>query len=87
MSSELEQQFNEMLKKVENAEMAYRPSQQEKLKLYGYYKQATEGDVQGDKPPMTKFIERAKYTAWERCKGMSKEDAMQAYVDMFAGKE
>ncbi len=85
--SDLEQKYLDLLKRVENAEMEYRPTQQEKLKMYGLFKQINDGDVAGDKPPMTKFVERAKYMAWERCKGMSKDEAMQAYIDLFAGKE
>lgn len=84
--SELEQQFEMLLEKIKNEDMDYRPTQQEKLKLYGLFKQISEGDVHGEKPSMTKFVERAKYTAWERCKGMSKEEAMEAYISVFEGK-
>ncbi|MCF6764769.1 acyl-CoA-binding protein [Thiotrichales bacterium 19S3-7] len=83
--TDLEQAFEQLLERIKNEDMDYRPNQQEKLKLYGLFKQITEGDVQGEKPSMTKFVERAKYTAWERCQGMSKEDAMRAYIDVFKG--
>lgn len=84
--SDLTQEFEQLLERIKNEDMDYRPNQQEKLKLYGLFKQITEGDVQGDKPSMAHFVERAKYTAWERCKGLSKEDAMTAYIDVFKGK-
>lgn len=52
------------------------------LKLYGLYKQATEGDVSGDKPGMFDFVAKAKYEAWEARQGMSTEEAVRAYVDL-----
>ena len=52
------------------------------LKLYSYYKQATEGDVQGDKPGFTDFVGRSKYDAWAKLKGTSSEDAMKAYIKL-----
>jgi acyl-CoA-binding protein len=50
------------------------------LKLYSYYKQATEGDVAGDRPGGFDFVGGAKYDAWVKLKGMSRDDAMQQYV-------
>jgi len=49
------------------------------LKLYSYYKQATEGDVQGDRPGGFDFVGGAKHDAWLKLKGMSTDDAMQNY--------
>ena len=43
--------------------------------------QATEGDVQGSRPGMFSLEARAKYDAWAKLKGMSKEDAMKGYVE------
>ncbi len=59
------------------------------LQLYGLYKQASTGDVQGDEPGMFDFVGKAKYDAWAARRGMSKDAAMQAYVelvDKLAGK-
>lgn len=53
-----------------------------KLQIYSLYKQSTEGDVTGSRPGMFDMIGGAKYDAWATRKGMSKEDAMQAYVDL-----
>jgi diazepam-binding inhibitor (GABA receptor modulating acyl-CoA-binding protein) len=58
------------------------PGSDLKLKLYANYKQATEGDVQGDKPGFTDFVNRAKYEAWAKLKGTSSEDAMKAYIKL-----
>lgn len=50
------------------------------LKLYSYYKQASEGDVNGDRPGVFDFVGGAKYDAWSKLKGMSKDDAMRNYI-------
>ncbi len=58
------------------------------LQIYGLFKQATSGDVSGDEPGMFDFVGRAKYDAWATRRGMSKDDAMKAYValvNMLAG--
>lgn len=59
-----------------------RPDSMTLLKIYSLYKQASEGDVQGERPGMADMVGRAKYDAWDALKGMSKEDAMQQYVDL-----
>jgi diazepam-binding inhibitor (GABA receptor modulator, acyl-CoA-binding protein) len=50
------------------------------LKLYSYYKQSTEGDVEGDRPGGFDFVGAAKFDAWTKLKGMSKDEAMQNYI-------
>ncbi|HEY8401602.1 MAG TPA: acyl-CoA-binding protein [Cytophagaceae bacterium] len=51
------------------------------LKLYSLYKQATEGDVNIEKPSNPfDFVGNAKYAAWEKLKGKSKEEAMAEYI-------
>ena len=57
-----------------------RPDNTTLLKLYSYYKQATDGDVKGDRPGGFDFVGGAKYDAWSKLKGMSKDDAMQNYI-------
>ena len=52
------------------------------LELYSLYKQATEGDVQGEAPSGFDFRGAAKYAAWEKRHGMSSDEAMQAYIDL-----
>ena len=58
------------------------PGNDLKLRLYANYKQATEGDVTGEKPGFTDFVNRAKYEAWAKLKGTSSEEAMKAYVKL-----
>jgi diazepam-binding inhibitor (GABA receptor modulator, acyl-CoA-binding protein) len=50
------------------------------LKLYSYYKQATEGDVKGERPGGFDFVGGAKYDAWAKLKGTSKDAAMTSYI-------
>lgn len=52
------------------------------LDLYALYKQATVGDVTGSRPGMLDLRGRAKWDAWEKRKGTSKDAAMQAYIDL-----
>ena len=58
------------------------PGNDLKLKLYAHYKQATEGDVKGEKPGFTDFVNRAKYEAWAKLKGTSPDEAMKAYIKL-----
>jgi acyl-CoA-binding protein len=57
-----------------------RPDNATLLKLYSYYKQATEGDAKGDRPGGFDFVGGAKHDAWSKLKGMSKDEAMQNYI-------
>ena len=55
-------------------------SNEELLALYGLFKQATEGDVEGKRPGMLDIKGRAKFDAWSKLKGTSKEKAMEKYA-------
>jgi acyl-CoA-binding protein len=59
-----------------------RPDDDTLLELYSFFKQATEGDVDGERPGPFDFRARAKYDAWESRKGMSREAAMKSYVKL-----
>jgi acyl-CoA-binding protein len=58
------------------------PSTDDLLELYALYKQATAGDVSGSRPGMLDMKGRAKYDAWAKKKGTSKDDAMTRYVGL-----
>ena len=81
--SDKKAEFEAAVDKVQNApaDGPFQPSNELKLKMYGLYKQATEGDVKGKKPGMLDVVGRAKYKAWEDQKGKSSDQAMQAYID------
>ena len=59
-----------------------RPDNDTMLNLYALFKQASSGDVSGDKPGFFDFVATAKYEAWEQIKGLSSDDAKQQYVDL-----
>jgi acyl-CoA-binding protein len=61
-----------------------RPTDDELLKLYGLYKQATAGDATGERPGLLALEARAKFDAWSKLKGLEPEDAMQGYVKLVA---
>ena len=62
--------------------LSERPDNDTLLRLYGLYKQGSEGDVKGDKPGFFDFVGTAKYEAWGKLKGMAGEEAMKKYVDL-----
>lgn len=76
----LEEQF--AAAQADSKKLSQRPDDDTLLELYAYFKQATEGDVTGDKPGAFNFVARAKYEAWEARKGMKREVAMKAYVKL-----
>jgi diazepam-binding inhibitor (GABA receptor modulator, acyl-CoA-binding protein) len=59
-----------------------RPTNEELLDLYALFKQATEGDITGDRPQGFDFKALAKYQAWDDKKGMTKENAMEDYITL-----
>ncbi len=50
------------------------------LEMYGLFKQATVGDVEGSRPGMLDIRGRAKWDAWKKVEGMEAEEAMGAYI-------
>lgn len=63
-------------------QLTAKPDNETLLELYSFYKQATAGDVHGDKPSAFDFKARAKYDAWAAREGMTREAAMKAYVKL-----
>lgn len=59
-----------------------RPSDDELLKLYGLYKQATVGDNNTDKPGTFDFKGKYKWQAWKDLEGKSQEEAEQEYITL-----
>lgn len=82
--SNLEKDFKDMVTRVRTGEgIDLKPTPTQKLEIYALYKQATEGDVSGKEPNAADFVARAKYMAWKKLAGVSKEDAMKRYIDYF----
>ena len=83
---ELPQRFEDAQSRVKQLSKA--PSTDDLLELYAFYKQATAGDVSGSRPGMLDMKGRAKFDAWTKKKGLTKDDAMTKYValvDRLAG--
>lgn len=59
-----------------------KPDKATLLKLYSLYKQGSEGDVGGDRPGTLDFVGRAKYDAWAKLEGTTRDEAMQAYIKL-----
>ncbi|KAM9024978.1 acyl-CoA-binding domain-containing protein 7 isoform 2-T3 [Guaruba guarouba] len=74
----LEADFNAAAEDVKK--LKTRPTDEELKELYGLYKQATVGDINIECPGMLDLKAKAKWEAWNLKKGLSKEDAMKAYI-------
>ncbi len=75
---DITERFEEAVKN--SKKLSERPSNDVLLKIYSLYKQATEGDVNGERPGGFDFKAIAKYNAWESLKGKSKQDCMNEYI-------
>ena len=78
--SDLKSRFEEAV--ANSKTLSERPDNPTLLKIYALYKQATEGDNEGDKPGFTDIVARAKWDAWNRLEGTSADEAMQQYIDL-----
>ncbi|HEX7973460.1 MAG TPA: acyl-CoA-binding protein [Anaerolineales bacterium] len=78
--SELQTRFEAVAKEAQR--LPKKPDNENLLRLYAFYKQATAGDISGKRPGFTDVVGRAKYDAWAKLKGKPKEAAMQAYIDL-----
>ncbi|KAF7316617.1 ACB domain-containing protein [Mycena chlorophos] len=58
-----------------------KPSQDDQLYFYKYFKQAKVGDNETARPGMLDFTGKAKWDAWTSVKGVSKEEAYKLYVE------
>ena len=78
--TDLERQFEQAV--ADSKALTERPDNMTLLQLYALYKQATSGDVDGERPGFTDMVGRAKWDAWEKLKDMSPDDAKQQYIDL-----
>lgn len=60
--------------------LSERPDNMTLLRLYALYKQASSGDVDGERPGFTDMVGRAKWDAWKALAGAPAEQAMQDYI-------
>jgi len=82
----LDLEFQKAVQKVRNTSnipntpQTNAPSDQVRLEFYGYYKQATKGDVEDTPPSRFWFKARAKWDAWNAMRGLTKAKAKQCYI-------
>ena len=81
--SDLKAEFEQAQKDVKT--LTKRPGNDDLLALYSLFKQASDGDVQGSRPGALKIVDRAKFDAWAKLKGTSKDQAMKQYIDVVKG--
>eukprot|EP00492_Amphilonche_elongata_P003847 TRINITY_DN4211_c0_g1_i1.p1 TRINITY_DN4211_c0_g1~~TRINITY_DN4211_c0_g1_i1.p1 ORF type:complete len:113 (+),score=40.50 TRINITY_DN4211_c0_g1_i1:36-374(+) len=82
--TDVEKEFRQCCFVLKNGKKSdKKPTNQQNLDMYKYFKQATEGDVKGTQPMMVFVQKRAKWDAWNSLKGASAEDAKKAYVAAF----
>lgn len=62
--------------------IATKLSNEDLLKLYGYYKQGIEGDCNTPKPSWYDMRAKSKWEAWNGLKNMSQKDAKTSYVNL-----
>ena len=67
---------------AESKTLPEKPDNMTLLKIYGLYKQATAGDVEGKRPGFGDMVGRAKWDAWAAVKGQGRDAAMQGYIDL-----
>jgi len=73
----LEELFLLQTEEVKKAEKA---SDDDKLYLYKYYKQATIGNINIKEPSFFDFTGKAKYNAWKSVEDTSKTLSMKKYI-------
>lgn len=79
--SDIDQRFTAAQERIKSANGL---GNDQLLALYALYKQATSGDASGGRPGMLDIKGRAKYDAWAGKKGMTREQAKDAYVALVA---
>jgi diazepam-binding inhibitor (GABA receptor modulator, acyl-CoA-binding protein) len=80
MATDLTARFQQAAE--DSKKLVKRPDNNTLLKLYSLYKQATAGDVTGNRPGGFDMEGKMKYDAWAKQKGKAKEAAMQEYIDL-----
>ncbi|KAI9307403.1 acyl-CoA-binding protein [Cunninghamella echinulata] len=81
-SYETQFQFSRALKVVRSMPInsRWQPPVNDKLQLYGLYKQATEGDCTVPKPSSRDIVRLAKWKAWDQLRHLSPVEAQKQYI-------
>lgn len=82
--SDLKTQFEAAAAAIKEWNPSKAPSNNDKLNLYSYFKQATVGDCNTSRPGMFDMAGKAKWDSWNEKKGTSSEEAMTKYIEEVA---
>ena len=74
----MEEQFEIAIKAING--LSTKPSNDNLLKIYAFFKQAREGDISFARPSILNMKGRAKWDAWKKLEKMDKQDAMAIYI-------
>ncbi|KAG4123324.1 hypothetical protein ERO13_D11G319700v2 [Gossypium hirsutum] len=74
----LKEEFEEYAEKAKT--LPENTTNDDKLILYGLFKQATVGPVNTSRPGMFNMKEKYKWDAWKAVEGKPKEEAMNDYI-------
>ena len=80
--SDTKTQFDQAV--VDSKQLTKKPDNATLLQLYALFKQATAGNVKGERPESFDMVGAAKFDAWEGMAGTSKDDAMRDYAALIA---
>ena len=74
----MEEQFEIAIKAIND--LSTKPSNDNLLKIYAFFKQSREGDVSFARPSILNQKGRAKWDSWKKLEKMDKQDAMANYI-------
>ncbi|KAK4401012.1 Acyl-CoA-binding protein [Sesamum angolense] len=74
----LKEEFEEYAEKAKT--LPENTTNENKLILYGLFKQSTVGNVNTSRPGIFNMRDRAKWDAWKAVEGKSQEEAMSDYI-------
>ena len=77
---DIEHEFKVAAQKVRNSKPVSETSNEQKLRFYSLYKQATEGSNFSPEPWAFQLKEHAQWTAWKKLRGMTRDASMKLYV-------
>ena len=77
---DIEEEFKSATER--STKLSKRPANDILLELYSLFKQANEGDVEGDRPGFADFEGRAKFDSWKKLLGKPQEDAKREYISL-----
>lgn len=82
--TETKRRFDELALKIRETppQGGANPPAELKLRLYGLYRQALDGDCAGPAPGLFDPVGRLKHEAWAKNRGLSRDEAMRLYVEI-----